>query len=63
MKINRLPENYTIFLKDYRELCKKHGLMILSDGEEVEVGEYEKDLWGVRRTTIAKFLKDKEAGK
>ena len=39
------------FLEEYEALCRKHGLMVLSDGEEVQLGPFHKDLWNVREST------------
>lgn len=39
------------FINEYRELCKKHNLMVLSEGEIVVVAEYEDNLWGLERYT------------
>ena len=46
-----LPERAQKFLKEYSELCRKHGLMICSDGEQVQIGAVDKDLWGVEEST------------
>ena len=45
------PEEVAQFLKEYESLCKKHGLMVLSEGEEVSVGPLDDSLWGIRKTT------------
>ena len=39
------------FYKEYRELCKKHNLMVCSDGEEVQISKYEEGLWGLKEST------------
>lgn len=46
-----LPERAKNFLKEYSELCKKHGLMVLSEGEQVQIAPYEEDLWGLEEST------------
>lgn len=47
------------FLEEYKALCKKHGCLVLSDGEEVEVSPDKHlatapDPWGIEGTTISK---------
>jgi hypothetical protein len=54
-----LPFKLVTFLREYRDLCRKHGLMVCSDGEEVEVGKANHDLWGVARATVEHFKRDK----
>ena len=40
------------FLDEYEALCRKHGCIVLSEGEEVEAVETPPgNLWGVRETT------------
>ena len=47
-----LPDNYKEFLDDYEKLCRKHKLMVLSEGEKVTIGDYERLLWNIRLNTI-----------
>lgn len=44
------------FLVDYKAICRKHGCLVISDGEDVEVCPVrqiaeEDDLWGVEEMT------------
>jgi hypothetical protein len=34
-------------IKEYEVLCRKYNLMILSEGEIVEVGKADDTLWGI----------------
>jgi hypothetical protein len=45
------PAGYAFFFEEYKQLCMKHGLMVLSDGEKVTIGGYDKDLWGIKNST------------
>jgi len=47
----KLPENYEAFYREYEALCKKHGLMVISEGEEVTIYRYREGLWGLRNST------------
>lgn len=47
-----MPDHYRDFLDDYIAICKKHGLMIFSDGESVEVGSANDDLWRIEEGTL-----------
>jgi len=40
-------EQIQAFLEDYREVCRKHGLMVISEGEQVEVYWAAPTLWGL----------------
>jgi len=51
-KVIELNDKAKNFLKEYSELCKKHGLMVVSDFEKVTIGAYEKDLWQIEESTI-----------
>ena len=55
-----LPKKANDFLEEYKALCKKHRLMVLSDGEEVQIGPYGDDLWQIEESTchwITRFPK------
>lgn len=39
------------FYKKYKQLCKKHGLMIISPGEQVIISEYDASLWYLKDAT------------
>lgn len=54
-----IPNEVDAFIREYEALCKKHRLMVLSEGEPVTVGEYEKDLWGIREYT-AQDIQDRD---
>ena len=41
-------EKYLAFVKEYVELCDKHGVMICSEGEELQVSDADDILWGIR---------------
>ena len=41
-------EKLLAFVKEYVELCDRHGVMILSEGEELQVDEADDNLWGIR---------------
>lgn len=45
------PENVTKFLEEYEQLCRKHNLMVFSEGESVEVDKADEDLWAIRQNT------------
>jgi hypothetical protein len=47
------PHNVEEFLDEYEQLCRKHNLMVFSDGESVEVDEADENLWGIREHTEA----------
>ena len=51
----KLPGNYDAFYREYEALCRKHNLMVLSDGEEVTIGKADKNLWGVKKSTLDKI--------
>ena len=53
-----LPAKYVAFLHEYTELCRKHGLMVLSNGEPVVVGDADEDLWGIEQRTKEEWLND-----
>lgn len=53
-----LPENVEAFLAEYETLCRKHGLMVLSEGEAVEVCPVDDELWGIRESTIRRLERD-----
>lgn len=42
-----LEQRVQAFAQEYVKLAKKHGLMIYSDGEEIQVGEADPELWGM----------------
>lgn len=52
---HKLPAAYRDFLEDYREICEKHKLMVLSDGEPVEIGPYDPALWDIEGNTADKL--------
>ena len=41
------------FLDEYEALCRKHGCIVLSEGEEVEAVEVDsiEGMWGIREST------------
>jgi hypothetical protein len=39
------------FIDEYKALCDRHGLMVFSDGESVEVGTLEAGYWGIEEST------------
>lgn len=41
-------EKYLEFVKEYVQLCEKHGVMICSEGEELQIGDADDNLWGIR---------------
>jgi len=47
-----VPEHFAKFLEEYRALCKKYSVTIISPGEEVIIADnlYE-DLWGLEAHT------------
>jgi hypothetical protein len=49
--MTKLPQKYECFLKEYELLCKKHDLMVFSEGEPVWVGKADEDLWDVEKET------------
>lgn len=51
-EITALNEEYEDFYEEYEALCKKHGLMVLSDGEQVQIGSRDEKLWGLKESTI-----------
>ena len=46
-----LPDKAEKFLVEYETLCRKYNIMVLSDGESVELGRFEEGLWGIREET------------
>ena len=46
-----LPDKAKKFLAEYEVLCRKYGLMVLSDGEPVTIGAFEEGLWGIEEST------------
>jgi hypothetical protein len=52
MDKRELSPNAVNFIKEYRELCKKYNIMVLSDGEQVSLGRYEEDLWLLEKETF-----------
>lgn len=61
-KITSLPESYKLFYQEYKTLCKKHGLMICSEGESVDIDRYEDGLWEVKESTIRYANRQKSNG-
>ena len=51
----QMPPEYIAFLLEYESLCKRHGLMVFSEGEQVCVGSYEAGLWRIVESTIDKY--------
>ena len=45
------PPSVIRFLGEYEALCRKHNLMVFSDGESVEVDEADENLWGINEST------------
>ncbi len=50
-RMSNLPNSVTIFLDEYEKLCRWHGLMVFSDGEQVGVGIIDSNLWNIRDGT------------
>lgn len=46
-----IPANVVAFMAEYESLCRKHGLMVSSDGEPVSIGPADSDLWGIKTST------------
>lgn len=44
------------FVREYEELCKKHNLMVISDGEPILVDKYDVGLWGLRESVAGDLL-------
>ena len=51
-----VPEAIDNFIKEYEILCKKHKLMIISDGEPIIVDTYEKSLWNIRKSIAGELI-------
>ena len=58
------------FLDEYRALCRRHGLMVFSDGEAVQIGDADEELWGLapldrdlKRPWLKVRLEDDEEGR
>lgn len=45
------PPEYKAFYEEYRQLCRKYKLMVLSEGEKVTIAEYDKELWWLKYHT------------
>jgi len=43
------------FFDEYEALCRKYGIMLLSDGEEVWADKMCEGFWQVRETTFEKI--------
>ena len=52
-----IPLHVDDFVREYEKLCQKHGLMILSDGEPIQLDLYRNDLWSLH-SRIAQELRD-----
>lgn len=48
-----IPERIEAFLDEYEALCRKHGLMVLSEGEALQVDEADETLWHIRESVRA----------
>ena len=53
-----LPPKAVKFIKEYRKLCKKYSIMIISEGESVELYTYQEDLWGLEKETVRRINED-----
>lgn len=53
MKISK--DDLNKFFDEYEALCRKYGLMLYSDGEEVWAGSMEDEYWHVKRRTYEKI--------
>lgn len=52
--ITELPPRVRAFIDEYKALCDKHGLMVFSDGESVEVGTKSgDDYWDIEDCSLA----------
>lgn len=62
----RFGDGLLEFLREYRELCSKHRLFILADGEEIQIEEPGPDdlkhLWGLENYEIAAAKNQEDAG-
>lgn len=48
----KVDQKYKAFYREYDKLCRKYGLMVLSDGEPVVIGEVDRKLWGLWLHTV-----------
>ena len=58
----RFGQRLLNFVSEYRELCSKHRLFILADGEEIQIQEPSPDdlekLWGLEDYELAAAKQD-----